>query len=152
MPATTRPASRTKIARSTSPPSPMAADASRRICVSRTSRSAGSGWSSTWNSTATGWSGTGDLLDQRQVVEVGPEGPDLPLAEVGHGDAGQLDVPSGCFQHAISVEHERPGVIGFDEPFGERLVAHFVESPERDHDVGERFFTEGGEVSECCQP
>src|SRR5450755_1719929 len=152
MPATTLPAWRTKIARSTSSPSPIAADASRRICVSRTSISAGSGWSSTRNSTEAGSSGTDDLLDQRKVVEVGPEGPDLPLAEIGHGDAGQLDVPSRCFQHAIRAQHERPGVIGFDEPFGERLVAHFVESPERDHDVGERFFTEGGEVSECCQP
>ena len=46
------PPSRTKIARLTSSPSPIAADASRRICVSRTSMSSGSGWSSTWNSTA----------------------------------------------------------------------------------------------------
>src|SRR5450755_4246362 len=152
MPATTLPAWRTKIARSTSSPSPIAADASRRICVSRTSISAGSGWSSTRNSTEAGSSGTDDLLDQRKVVEVGPEGPDLPLAEIGHGDAGQLDVPSRCFQHAILAQHEWPCVIGFDEPFGERLVAHLVESPERDHDVGERFLTEAGEVSECCQP
>src|SRR5208283_2461114 len=121
MPATTLPASRTKIARSTSSPSPMAADASRRICVSRTSMSAGSGWSSKRNSTAPSSSGTDDLLDQREVVEVRPEGPDLPLAEVGHGDAGQLDVPSRCFQRGILAKHERPGVIGFDEPFGERL-------------------------------
>jgi hypothetical protein len=77
--------------------------------------SAGSGWSSTWNSAAAGLSGAGDLLDQRQVIEVRPERPDLALAEVGHGDAGQLDVPPGCFQSAISAEHERPGVIGFDE-------------------------------------
>src|ERR1039458_2231610 len=108
--------------------------------------SAGSGWSSTWNSIAAGSSGTDDLLDQREVIEVRPEGPDLPVAEVGHGDAGQLDVPSRCFQHGIRAEHEWPGVIGFDEPFGVRLVAHFVQPPERDHDVGERFFTEGGEV------
>src|ERR1039458_10490727 len=114
--------------------------------------SAGSGWSSTWNSIAAGSSGTDDLLDQREVIEVRPEGPDLPVAEVGHGDAGQLDVPSRCFQHGILAKHEWPGVIGFDEPFGECLVAHFVESPERDPDVGERFFTEGGEVSERCQP
>src|SRR5271165_1537205 len=152
MPATTLPPSRTKIARSASPPSPMAADASRRICVSRTSMSSGSGWSSTWNSAVTGSSGTDDLLDQRDVVEVCPVGPDLSLAEVGHGDAGQLDVPTRCFQHAILAQHERPGVISVDEPFGECLVAHFVDSPERDHDVGERCLTEGGEVSECCQP
>src|SRR5512132_3168923 len=117
MPATTLPASRTKIARPASPPSPMAADASSRICVSRTSMSSGSGWSSTWNSTAAGSSDTGDLLDQRDVVEIGPVGPDLPLAEVGHGDAGQHDVPSRCFQHGILAEHQWPGVIGFDEPF-----------------------------------
>jgi hypothetical protein len=42
IPATTPPASRTKIASSTSSPSPVAADASRRICVSRTSMSADS--------------------------------------------------------------------------------------------------------------
>ena len=52
--------------------------------------SAGSGWSSAWNSTTTAWSGADDLLDQRQVIEVRPERPDLPLAEVGYGDAGQL--------------------------------------------------------------
>ena len=50
------------------------------------------------------------------------------VAEVGHGDAGQPDVPSGCFQRAVLAEHERPGVIGFDEPFGVRLVAHFEET------------------------
>src|SRR5512132_3980814 len=108
MPATTLPPSRTKIAKSASPSSPMAADASRRICVSRTSMSAGSGWSSTRNSSAAGSSGTDDLLDQRQVIEVRPVGPDLPLAEVGHGDAGQLDVPSRRFQRGILAEHERP--------------------------------------------
>ena len=53
---------------------------------------------------------------------------------------------------AILAEDERPRVIGFDEPFGERLIAHFVESPEHDDDVGERFLTEGREVSECRQP
>jgi len=80
--------------------------ASRRICVSRTSRtsrSSGPGWFSTRNSAVTGLSGTDDLLDQREVIEVRPEGPDLPLAEVGHRDAGQLDVPSCCFQHASLV-------------------------------------------------
>src|SRR5512135_2976861 len=114
--------------------------------------SSGSGWSSTWNSIATGSSDAGDLLDQRDVVEVGPVGPDLPLAEVSHGDAGQLDVLSRCFQHAALAEHQWPRVVGVDEPFGKRLVAHLVQAPERDHDVGERFFTEGGQVSECCQP
>src|SRR6266516_6515300 len=114
--------------------------------------SSGSGWSSTWNSTAGGPSGAGELLDQRDVVEVGPEGPDLPVAEVGHGDAGQLDVPSRCFQHGILAEYEWPGVVGFDEPFGECLVAHVVASTECDHDVGERCFTQGRQVSECCQP
>ncbi len=64
-----------------------------------------------------------DLLDQRDVVEVGPERPDLPVAEVGHGDAGQLDVPSRCFQHDVLAEDEWSRVVGFDEPFGERLVA-----------------------------
>ncbi len=47
---------------------------------------------------------------------------------------------------------ERPGVIGLDEPFGERLVVHLVESPKHDDDVRERCFTQGGQVSECCQP
>src|ERR1035441_5956174 len=114
--------------------------------------SSGSGWSSTWTSTATGSSGTDDLLDERDVVEVRPEGPDLPLAEGGHGDTGPLTVLGGPCLRPILAKHACPSVIGFDEPFGVRLVAHFVESPERDHDVGERFFTEGGEVSECCQP
>src|ERR1017187_6000072 len=114
--------------------------------------SAGSGWSSTRNSTATDSSGTDDLLDQREVVEVRPEGPDLPLAEVGIGDAGQLDVPSRCFQHGILAEDQWPRVIGFDKPFGERLVAHFVESSEHNDHVGERDFAESGEASECCQP
>ena len=58
----------------------------------------------------------------------------------------------GCFQHGILAEDQGPGVIGFDEPFGERLVAHLVESSEHDGDVGEREFTEGGELSECGQP
>ena len=39
-------------------------------------------------------------------------------------------MPSRCFQHRILAEDKWPGVIGFDEPFGERLVAHFVESRE----------------------
>ena len=56
------------------------------------------------------------------------------------------------FQHGILVEDEWPRVIGFDEPLGERLVAHFVESAEQDDDVGERHFAESGELSECCQP
>ena len=43
-------------------------------------------------------------------------------------------------------------MIGFDEPFGEGLVAHFVESSEHDDDVGERFFTESGELGECGSP
>ena len=110
--------------------------------------SSGSGWSSTWNSTATDSSDADDLLDQRDVVEVRPERPDLPLAEVGHGDAGQPDVPSRCFQHGILAEHERARVIGFDQPFGVRLVAHFVESSEHEDDVGERYFTEGGQLRE----
>src|SRR4249919_2323774 len=108
MPATTVPASRTKIARSASSPSPMAADASRRICVSRTSMSSGSGSSSTWNSTATDPSVTDDLFDQRQVVEVRAERPDLPVAEVGDGDAGQLDMPARRFYHCVLAEDERP--------------------------------------------
>ena len=67
--------------------------------------SAGSGWSSAWNSTTTGRSGADDLLDQRQVIEVCPEGPDLPLAEVGYRDAGQLHVPSCYLQSGITVKH-----------------------------------------------
>src|SRR5450755_4252162 len=114
--------------------------------------SSGSGWSSTWNSASADLSGTDDLLDQRKIVEVRPEGPDLPIAEVGHGDARQLEAPSRCCQHAILAKHERPGVIGFDEPFSERLIAHLVESPERDHDVGERCLTKGRQGSEPCQP
>ena len=61
-------------------------------------------------------------------------------------------MPSRCFHHRIVAEDERPGVIGFDEPFGERLVAHLVESPQHDDDVRERLLTEGGELSECFQP
>ena len=74
------------------------------------------------------------------------------FAEVGHGEAGQLDMPSRCLQHGILIEDQWPGVIGFDAPFCERLVAHFVESSDHDHDVREREFTEGREVSECSQP
>jgi hypothetical protein len=42
-------------------------------------------------------------------------------------------------------------VIGFDEPFGERLVADLVESSQHDDDVGKRDFTNGGEVGEISQ-
>ncbi len=45
-----------------------------------------------------------DLLEQRDVVEVRTERPDFSVVEVGHGDAGQLDVPSRCFQHGVLAE------------------------------------------------
>jgi hypothetical protein len=61
-------------------------------------------------------------------------------------------VPPGCFQRSVLIWHEQAGVVGLDHPFGERLVARFVQSPERDHHVGERFLVERGEVSECGQP
>jgi len=103
--------------------------------------SAGSGWSSTWNSTATGRSGADDLLDQRQVIEVRPERPDLSLAEVGYGDAGQLHVPSRCLQSGIThrprrqpVNHAAPPIretgtalcspLGLARPCGDRSDQH----------------------------
>ena len=61
-------------------------------------------------------------------------------------------MPSRCIQHRLVAEDERPGVIGFDEPFGERLVAHLVEPSQRDDDVGERLFTERRQLTECFQP
>ena len=61
-------------------------------------------------------------------------------------------MPSGCVQHRILVEDEWPRVIGFDEPLGERLVAHLVESPEHDDNVGERQLPQGGELGERRQP
>src|SRR5665647_1867642 len=117
MPATILPASRTKIASSTASPSPMAADASRRICASRNSRSSGSGSSSTRKSTAAASSGVHQLFEQRDVVEIRPERPDLALAEVRHRGAGQLDAPPGRLEHGAVAEDVWPCVIGLDDPF-----------------------------------
>ena len=61
-------------------------------------------------------------------------------------------MPPRCLHHRIVAEDERPRVIGFDEPFGERLVAHLVECSEHDDDIRERVFTEGGEPGERFQP
>src|ERR1700722_4622196 len=152
MPATIEPASRTKIARSTSSPSPMAAAASRWICASRNSMSSGSGRSSMWKSTGIGRSDADHLLDQRDVVEVRPIRPDLPFSEVGHGDARQLHVRSRCLHFDILGEDQRAGVISFDQPFGIRLIAHFVQSSEKNDDVGECDLAEGGEGGEFREP
>ena len=97
-------------------------------------------------------SGADDLLDHREVIEVGAVRPDLSLAEVGHADAGQLDVSSGCFHRDVVVQDEWAGVIGFDQPFGVHPVADLVDGSQPDHDVGERDVTQRGELSECCQP
>ena len=58
------------------------------------------------NSIAPGWSGSGDLLNQRKVVEVRPERPDLPLSEVGHRRAGQPDTIAGGLQSRVLGEEE----------------------------------------------
>ena len=42
-------------------------------------------------------------------------------------------------------------MIGFDQPFRERLVAHFVESSQHEDDVGERDLAEGDELDERRQ-
>ncbi len=138
MPATRSPASRTKIASSTSSPSPMAADASRRICVSRNSMSSGSGSSSTWNSTATGFvrRRRAARSARRRRSTSGTTGSSRRGSRPPWRRPTGHAVPS--LPHRILAEDERPRVIGFDDPFGERLVAHFVESPEHDDDVGER--------------
>ena len=103
--------------------------------------SSGSGWSSTWNSIAAGSSDAGDLLDQRGIVEVRPVRPDLPVAEVGHGDACEFDMPSRCFQHRILAEDKWPGVVGFDEPFAQILLTdHLLE--------GANLASGGGEASQ----
>ena len=61
-------------------------------------------------------------------------------------------MPPRCLHHRIVAEDERPGVIGFDQPFGERLITHLVEASEHDDDIRERVFAEVGKPSECFQP
>ncbi len=61
-------------------------------------------------------------------------------------------MPSRRIQLRTVVEDERPRVIGLDEPFGERLVTHFIEPSEHDHDVGERHITLSGKLDERRQP
>src|SRR6478735_5397146 len=138
MPATIVPASRTKIANSTSSPSPVAIDASERMRSSKSSTSSGSGWSSTSNSTETESSDADDLLDHREVVEISPVRADPSLTEVGDADASELQVASRCFQHDILVQYEWARVIGFDQPLGVHPVPHLVDGTQQDHDVRER--------------
>ena len=77
---------------------------------------------------ATNWSGPNELLDHREIVEVSPVRHDLPVAEIGDGDAGNAHASDA------STPPRRRGraapVIGLDEPFGERPVPH-LSSPRK---------------------
>src|SRR5947208_2669531 len=100
-PATTAPSWRMKMANSTSSPMPIASVASRRIWVSRNSTSPGSGCSSTVKVVRAAASITEDLLDEGQVVEVGPVRTDLSVAEIGHRDTHELDVTIRRVQYRV---------------------------------------------------
>ena len=76
----------------------------------------------------------------------------LPSRKSATVAPGNLTCRPRRLQFGILAENQWPRVIGFDQPLGVCLIAHFVQPSEEHDDVGECDITEGSEDRERSEP